>query len=101
MSTNNSVKVAQKLMDQGVFVQGGWEMFAAVALEGQPNRVKIEVRKAFFAGASHLFAGLQECLDEEGETTELETDRVEKISLELQKFAEEMIAECLQTEGNA
>lgn len=48
-----------------------------------------EMRKAFFAGAQHLFASIMVVLDLGSEPTDKDMERMNRINDELSQFAEE------------
>lgn len=76
--------------DQGKVLQGGWAAFEYLILQGAPDIQREEMRKAYFAGAQHLFASIMTVLDPGDEPTDQDLVRMEMISKELAAFEMEV-----------
>ena len=84
-------KITQELSDQGKIIQGGWRGYELVILPEQAGPIqREEMRKAFFAGAQHLWASIMVFLDEGSEPTEKDLRRMSLIHKELDDFIEEL-----------
>lgn len=75
----------RKLMERGLIVAAGWAgyqlMFKVDAYHHESER------RAFFAGAQHLFASIMNSgLDEGAEPTEADLKRMNNIARELKEF---------------
>lgn len=82
-------KLSKSLADEGSIIEGGWVGFClAVTPKGQtmPQIQHDEMRKAFFAGAQHLFASIMSILDPGSEPTQRDLDRMTLIHEELEAF---------------
>lgn len=71
---------------RGKVVEGGWQAFVAVALQGAPPEQLREMRKAYLLGAQHLWASMFAVLDPEAEPTEADMARMSAIGAELEAF---------------
>lgn len=82
--------LTRKLIDEGRIIEAGWRSFDLMVLPPTAPQVqRDEMRKAFFAGAQHLFASLVTAMDDGPETPD-EMRRVELIDAELAGFAAEL-----------
>ena len=79
------------LADQGKLIEAGWFSLMAIAIpaDAPPVQVK-EMRKAFMAGAQHLFASILSIMDPEDEPTEADLRRMDLINAELKAYVEEL-----------
>lgn len=93
-SEQNLVEVTNELVSQGKLIEAGWEGLRVAALhpDSPPLQLK-EMRKAFFAGAQHLFASIMTILDPDSEPTDADMLRMESIHTELDQFAVELKSE--------
>lgn len=80
-------RLSEHLADDGKIIEGGWEGFRlAVLPDHAPDIQRTEMRKAFFAGAQHLFASIMSILDPGSEPTERDLKRMGLIHQELEAF---------------
>ena len=86
-------KVARDLTDQGRLIEAGWITLRALILPRTAPAVQIdEMRKAFFAGAQHLFASIVSILEPDADVTEADLRRMSLIHEELERFRAELEA---------
>lgn len=81
--------ITKSLADSGKIIEGGWMGFClAVTPKGQtmPQIQHDEMRKAFYAGAAHLFASILNILDPGSEPTDRDMRRMDQIHAELNAF---------------
>lgn len=77
----------QKLNDEGKLVEAGWLSYRILVMPAEVGAVQLdETRKAFFAGAHHLFGSIMTILEPDAEPTEADMRRMDLIHQELQKF---------------
>lgn len=76
---------------EGKLVEAGWlSMFLMVIPpDASPTQIS-EMRKAFFAGAQHLFASLMAIMDGDHEPTEADMRAMSLISTELEAWRMEV-----------
>ena len=87
-------KRTKELVDQGKLVEAGWIAMSIIALsKDAPDIQRKEMRKAFFAGAQHLFASMLAMLDSDREPTQLDLERMNQIDEELRRFVDDLRAE--------
>jgi hypothetical protein len=80
-------RLSIELTDKGKLIEAGWVgLRLALRLEDAPKTQLEEMRKAFFAGAQHLFSSIMTVLDEGSEPTEADMRRMSQISDELEAF---------------
>jgi len=94
--------MARELLNSGKLVNGGWEVFNRFILD--PDAPKIqreEMRKAFFAGAQHVFMCLCSGLDPDEEPTADDMKRMELLEAELIEFGESFAAEIAANESKS
>lgn len=95
-------RLTKALIAEGKIIEAGWVgLRLACGLETAPAVQLQEMRKAFFAGAHHLFSSIISHLDDGDEPTTEELERLDKIDEELRRFGDELEAELLPTEGRA
>lgn len=84
-------RLSRDLTDNGKLIEAGWIglRLAAVPLDAPAIQLD-EMRKAFFAGAQHLFASIMTILDEEREPTDEDLRRMDQIDTELRSFAHDL-----------
>lgn len=87
-------EMARKLADQGKLIEAGWIglRIAAVPLDAPETQVR-EMRKAFFAGALHLFTSMMSVMDGGDEVSENDLKRMDLINDELDAFGKQLAAE--------
>lgn len=79
-----------RLIDEGRLIDGGWISFVYKAIPSDTPQARIdEMHDAFFAGAQHLFAGLMTIFESQS-SVESSLERVNRISVELEKFLVEL-----------
>lgn len=88
--------VTEKLTDAGKIIQGGWLGYRLCVMPQTASEIQVsETRKAFFAGAQHLFASIMSILDPGSEPTEKDLQRMTLIHTELEAFEKELRAQVL------
>jgi hypothetical protein len=81
----------RELMEAGKLIEAGWASFELYVLPADASKVQhTEMRKAFFAGAHHLFVSMLMGLDPSSEPTEADLARVGQIHNELEAYVEEL-----------
>ena len=74
-------------------IDAAWRSLAERAIPpAAPDRQRIEMRRAFYAGAQSLFLALMCDLDPGAEPTEADEARVKAIDAELKAFAADLLA---------
>lgn len=82
--------VIRKLVDDGKVIEAGW-MSMRITLLRDASQIQIdEMRKAFFAGAQHLFASIMGMLEPGAEPTAKDLERMTQIASELDRFVKEL-----------
>jgi hypothetical protein len=90
-------ELTEKLADQGQITEAGWIGFTlAVGLEDAPAVQRTEMRKAFFAGAMHIFTSMLCFLEAGEEPTDKDMKRMNALHTELEKFQKEFEAQVKQ-----
>lgn len=80
-------RLTKEFVDQGKIIEAGWVgLRLMLCLENAPEAQQREMRKAFMAGAQHLFASVMVMLDPGSEATERDLMRMELIHQELEAF---------------
>lgn len=84
--------VTKRLTDEGRLIEAGWQTMRTLTLSPNAPDIQItEMRKAYFAGAQHLFASLMCIMGEDGgEPTAEDLHRLDLIDEELKGFVEEL-----------
>ena len=87
-------KILKTWADQGRVVEGGWQGLSTIwELDKGSELQRSEMRKAFYAGAQHVFASIMGLMGpEQEEPSEREEKVLSDIHKELDKFAAEMAA---------
>lgn len=86
-------KLSESLADSGQIIEGGWAGFCLAVIPQGVSQIQIdEMRKAFFAGAQHLFASIMCILEPGAEPTDKDMNRMSQIHEELSKFQRELEA---------
>jgi hypothetical protein len=94
--------IARELLNSGKLVNGGWEIFDRFILDPTaPAIQRDEMRKAFFAGAQHVFMCLHAGLDPDEEPTENDMKRMDLLETELTQFGESFAAEIAAKESKS
>jgi hypothetical protein len=102
MSKEYLTALSQRLADSGKLIEAGWISLRIAAMPADATELQIaEMRKAFMAGAAHLFSSIISCLDEGGEITDRDMRRMALIQVELDEFCNQLHVELAQTVGNA
>lgn len=87
-------KLSEDLTDAGKIIEGGWTGFRLAVLPQEASNIQVtETRKAFFAGALHLFDSIMAILDPGSEPTERDLNRMTLIHKELKAFEDELRAQ--------
>lgn len=93
--------ITRKLLDEGKIIEAGWALFFAYVLPKDAPKIQVdETRKAFFAGAQHLWGSIMTGLDADAEPTPQDERRMELIAAELDAFGERLKAE-IEAKGHA
>lgn len=87
--------ITKRLTDEGRLIEAGWEAMRIQVVPPTAGKVQlIEMRKAYFAGAQHLFASIMTMVSPDGdEPTPEELGRIDLIHKELEGFVDELRAE--------
>lgn len=84
-------ELAKIATDKGKLIEVGWiAMLRYVVPNDAPETQVIEMHKAFFMGAQHLFASIMSILDPGAEPTERDLKRMDLIHNELEVFRKEV-----------
>jgi hypothetical protein len=95
-------QIAKEMMDQGLLIEAGWSMLRSMTIPSDaPPQQIFEMRRAFFAGAQHLFGSLVGGLDPQKEPTDDDLRRMNMIDAELTKFAHELKLDLETPKANA
>lgn len=80
-------RLSRELTDQGKLIEAGWISLRLAAIPDDAPKLQLqEMRKAFFAGAQHLFGSIMTILDEDREPTAADLRRMDLIDKELRGF---------------
>jgi hypothetical protein len=83
--------VCRKLTDEGRLIEAGWVALRLAAIPSDAPQVQIdEMRKAFFAGAQHLFASIMSILEPGDEPTDKDLERIGQINAELDQYVAQL-----------
>lgn len=95
-------RIARELMDQGLIVEGGWQMFRLIALAPDaPTSEQDRCKEAFFSGAQHLFGAIMSALEPGDEPTDPDLRRMDQIHLELEVFGNQLRLKYGRSMGSA
>lgn len=88
-------ELTERSVDTGSIIEVGWQGFVIVCKLQDAHPIQLrEMRKAFFAGAAHLWASTLAVLDHcDPEPTERDMERMSKISRELSEYQKEFEAQ--------
>lgn len=82
--------ISKGLTDSGKLIEAGWVGLKMAVMPPNAPQVQIdEMRKAFFAGAQHLFTSIIGILEPDDEPTEKDLERMTLIHKELEAFYED------------
>lgn len=82
--------VTAGLVDDGAIIEAGFLGYRLHVIPDNASETQVaETKKAFFAGAHHLFASIMSFLDPGTEPTERDERRMSRIHDELEKFLKE------------
>lgn len=92
-------RLSRELTDKGKLIEAGWVglRLAVMPLDASKTQLE-EMRKAFFAGAQHLFSSIMTILDEDREPTAADLKRMDLIDTELRSFGHDLQREISGTE---
>ena len=80
-------EVTKALVDSGKPIEAGWALYRRQVLPRDCSLTQLdETRKAFFAGAQHLFGSIMTILEPGEEPTEADLMRMDRIDDELKAF---------------
>jgi len=83
--------LTKKLADEGKIIEAGWLGLRILSIPANaPNRQLIEMRKAYFAGAYHLWTCIMSLLEPGMEPTEADMRRLSLIHKELEQYVEDL-----------
>lgn len=86
--TERAERLTKELTDKGLIIEGGWMgLVIHMGLENAPKAQLDNMRKAFYAGALHLFSSIMTILEPGAEPTEKDLKRLDLMDAELRKFA--------------
>ena len=84
-------RLARELTDRGHLIEAGWVGLRLAAIPADAGEIQVaEMRKAFMAGAQHLFASIMGILEPDQEPTEKDLERMDLIAAELEAFRLEL-----------
>lgn len=94
-------RLSKDLADHGKLIEAGFVGMRLTAIPLDAPEVQVdEMRKAFMAGAQHLFASIMTILDPGEEPTDADLRRIGLIDDELREYADKLMAD-LPTSGRA
>jgi hypothetical protein len=89
-----ALEMTQKYADRGLIIESGWVGLTIIwGLENAPVVQKMEMRKAFFAGAQHLFTCIMNVLEPGAEPTDKDLKVMDGVFKELEDFKNQMLAQ--------
>ena len=84
-------KLAKLATDKGLIIEAGFIGYRKFVMEADAGPFQVlETRRAFFAGAQHLFGSIMGILDPGSEPTDADLARMDNIDRELRRFADEI-----------
>jgi hypothetical protein len=84
-------QLTKHFVDGGRLIEAGWQTMRLMVLPPTASDVQVtEMRKAFFAGAQHLFGSIMAVLDDDGEPSPDDLRRMDLIHAELEGFRKEL-----------
>lgn len=91
--------ITRKFIEQGKLIEAGWLSLRLAAIPAYAPAVQLdEMRKAFFAGAQHVFSSIMVTLEPGEEPTDGDMKRLTLIDAELKAFAAQLTA-AVKTDG--
>lgn len=83
----------REAVDQGKIIEAGWLSFKHCVIVPEASTVQLEdMRRAFFAGAQHLWGSIFSILDEDDDVSANDENRMSLINKELGDFIKEIEA---------
>jgi hypothetical protein len=80
-------ELSRKLTDQGKLIEAGWIVCRIAWVPRDAPEVQVtEMRRAYMAGAHHLFASIMSIMEADREPTAADMRRMELIHEELEAF---------------
>lgn len=90
------IQMTKQANDAGKLIEAGWLGLRLIAVPKNASATQVsEMRKAFFAGAQHLFSSIICVLDGGQEATGADLRRMTRIHEELEQFLHEFKEENL------
>lgn len=84
-------KVCDELIRQGMLIEAGWRSYQLLVVPADASETQlVECRRAFFAGAQHLFGTMMNMMDPGGEPTTADISKIDAIDRELRRFITDM-----------
>lgn len=84
-------RIVRDLMDRGRLIEAGFQSLRLIMIPVEAPVVQVmEMRKAFFAGAQHLFASIMSALESGEEATDKDLRRMSLIQAELDEYVGEL-----------
>lgn len=86
--------LSNQFIEKGMPISGGWATYLEAVMPNEAGPIQIEeTRRAFFAGAQHLYAMIMHGLTDGTEPTQTDLDRMLNIEKELADFASSFMRE--------
>jgi len=83
--------IIRELIDEGRIIEAGFASYKIAVMNPNAGTDQIiETRRAFFAGAQHLFASIMSVLEPGSEPTDNDMHRITQIHEELNRFIVEL-----------
>lgn len=79
-------QLAENWADKGMIMEGAWRAASHLIFRDTTPEQAVQLRKAFFLGAEHLFSTVMMVLDPGSEPTERDLHRMSLIHKELEAF---------------
>lgn len=83
-------QIAENWADKGMIMEGGWRAGSYLIFKDMTAEQTVQLRKAFFLGAEHLFSTIMMVMDPGHEPTERDLQRMSLIHKELEAFKLEL-----------
>ena len=94
-------KLSEKLVDEGKIIEGGFAGYRIAVMPENVSQTQLsETRKAFFAGAQHLFSTIISMLDPGSEPTDRDLQRMDLMHKELEGFMKNLQKEIEKSNAN-
>lgn len=102
MTKSEHDKLCRELADRGKIIEAGFLSLQFITIPPDASPIQIsEMRKAFFAGAQHLWDSIMGLLEAGSEPTENDLRRMSTINSELEDFVNQLKVQHTSTSGNA